>query len=359
MKIPKPRKLKSGKYFIQLRLKQPDGTTLSIPITEDSEKVCIAKAAEVKAGLKSTVRKAEPLTLGEACDAYIASNTLLSPSTVAGYKRLRRNTFQNLMGRKLRAITNDMINAEVAAMVRAGKSWKYVLNAIGLIRPAIKAYYPDFQLEIKTPTNKKSQSRTQSRAKKYALPTDQEIQQIITAAVGTEIELPILCGVWLGMRLSEIRAMRRRDIQGNMLHICSAIVDDINGQPVEKDTKSDAGDRWIELPSYILSLIPPGDPDSHIINLSGHAIYQRYQRLLEKNGIRHFRFHDLRCANAAVMIRLGIDSKYAMEHNGWSTEHMYKQVYGYIMSDKLAEESARIDQHFLPHILAAQKPPEK
>lgn len=356
MKIPKARQLPNGKWFIQLRLKQPDGTTKSISITENTEKLCTATAAAMKTGLIKQKRKPEPMTLGQACDAYIASNSLLSPSTVAGYKRVRKNLFQNIMNTRLSSLTNDQINREIARMTKEGKSWKYISNGIALLRPALKAYYKDFELDIKAPTNKKTKSREKKQAKKIALPTDAEIQKILVAAQGKEIELPILLALWLGMRMSEIRGLRYGDIVGNQMHICNVIVDDENGAPAEKDTKSDAGDRWIEVPNYILTLIPKDRaPDEHIVKLSGQAIYKRYSRLLKKNGIRHFRFHDLRCANAAAMIRLGIDSAYAMEHNGWSTEHMYKQVYGYIMADQLSKESNRVDMYFMPKIRNAKR----
>lgn len=342
MKIPKARQLPSGSWFIQLR---PDGQ--SIPITADTEEECVAQALAIKTGLIRAKKAPSRMTLGEACDAYIAAGALLSPSTVAGYKRLRKNTFQGIMGRQLSTLTNEMINKEVQQMLKAGKSWKYITNAIGLIRPVLKEYHKDFELEIKAPHNKKTKSKEKAKAKKMALPTEQEVQAIINAAQGTAIELPILMGIWLGMRMSEIRGLRFKDIEGNQMHICNVIVDDENGKPSEKDTKSDAGDRWIDVPDYILSLIPDGDPDDYVVKLSGQAIYKRYSRLLAKNNIRHFRFHDLRCVNAAVMIRLGIDSKYAMEHNGWQTEHMYKQVYGYVMAEMLSEESARVDSYIM------------
>lgn len=342
MKIPKARQLPSGSWFIQLRL---DGR--SIPVTAAQEDECVAQALAIKAGIIKVKKAPAKMTLGEACDAYIAAGTLRSPSTVAGYKRLRKNTFQGIMSRQLSALTNDMINKEITRMVNDGKAWKYISNAIGLIRPVLKEYYSDFELSIKTPTNKKTRSREKARAKAQALPTEAEVQAILSAAKGTEIELPILLAMWLGMRMSEIRGLRFGDIEDNQMHICAAIVDDENGKPAEKDTKTDAGDRWIAVPDYILSLVPDGEPDEHIVKLSGQAIYKRYSRLLEKNGIRHFRFHDLRCVNAAAMILLGVDSKYAMEHNGWSTEHMYKQVYGYIMAEKLAKEANRVDEYFL------------
>ena len=101
------------------------------------------------------------------------------------------------------------------------------------------------------------------------------------------------------------------------------------------------------LPPEILALIKAqGRGEGYIVELSGQAIYKRFPRALEKAGIEHCRFHDLRHANAAVMVRLGIDSRYAQERNGWASDRMYKQVYSYTMGDKMSEISASIDAYF-------------
>lgn len=345
MKVPKARHLDSGTWFIQLRL---DGR--SIPVSGQTEDECVAKAMAIKAGLVKAKKAPQKKTLGEAYDAYIVDCDLLSPSTIASYKRLRKNTFQSLMPRQLSNLTNEAINREIKAMQKAGKSPKYISNAVALLRPVLKTYYKDFELDISMPQVKKKAKIPQSQ-----LPTEAEIEQIITVAKGTIMELPILMGVWMGMRMSEIRGAKFGDIVGNKLHICRAIVDDEKGNPVIKPPKTESGERWIDLPPYIQSLIPDGDPDDFIVKLSGQAIYKRFSRILEKAGIRHFRFHDLRHANAAAMISLGIDAKYAQERNGWATDYMYKQVYGYIMDSKMSEESRRIDLYFMSKMENANK----
>lgn len=332
MKIPKARQLPSGTWFIQLRLNGE-----SIPINADTEKECVAKAMAIKAGIAKAKKAPSKETLAEACDAYIADCELLSPSTIAGYKRLKNNTFQSLMPRQLSSISNEAINREIRAMVKAGKSPKYISNAVGLLRPVLKQFYKDFELDIQMPQKKKT---------KLPMPSDDDIKAIMQAAKDTEMELPILMGVWMGMRMSEIRGARYCDIEGNRLHICRAIVDDVDGNPVEKDPKTYSGDRRVEIPAYIQSLLPGGEPNETIVKLSRQAIYKRFSRILEKAGVQHYRFHDLRHANAAAMIRLGINAKYAMERNGWATDYMYKQVYGYIMDDKMQEEAIRIDSYF-------------
>ena len=118
-------------------------------------------------------------------------------------------------------------------------------------------------------------------------------------------------------------------------------------RPTEKPPKTFSGDRWVDLPPEILALITAqGRSEGYIVEMSGQAIYKKFTRVLEKAGIEHCRFHDLRHANAAVMVRLGVDSRYAQERNGWASDRMYKQVYGYTMGDKMSDVSASIDSYF-------------
>lgn len=343
MKIPEPKKLPSGAWTVRVMI---DGQRISI--TKPTKKACFAEAAALKTGIKQKRRAPENMTLKQAYEDHIEKNKALwSPSTVAGYTRLKKNTFQDLMAYQLKNITIPMIQKEINLMKRQKKSPKYISNAVGFLKSILRQYAPGLELDDLTiPQKQKPDLR---------MLDDDEIKKVLQAAQGTEMELPILLALWLGMRLSEIRGLKRKDFHKGQVHICRAVVDDENGKPVEKGTKTYAGDRWIAVPAYIDSLIPDGDPDAYIIKLSGQAIYKRFSRLLDKTGITHCRFHDLRRANAAAMIRLGVDSKYAQQRNGWSTDYMYKQVYAYTMPDKMQEVNSAIDNYFGNKIATKQK----
>lgn len=337
MKIPKAKQLPSGSWFAQVMI---DGVRHSV--TAQTEKACITEAMALKLRLKQQKQDPGSITLREAYTQYIESGDgVFSPSTVAGYKRLQRNTFQGIMDMKVRSITNQLIQRDIGVMSREGKSPKYIANAVGLLSPVLAMASPDFKLNINAPQKRKPDLRMLS---------DDEISQLVSAAAGDPVELPVMMALWMGMRLSEIRGAKYKDIFSKSgmpyLHICRAVVDDESGTGVEKGTKTYSGDRTIPIPEYIAKLMGTGDPDSYIVTLSGQAIYKRFSRLLDKAGIEHCRFHDLRRANAAAMIRLGVDSKYAMERNGWASDYMYKQVYGYVMQDKMDEVSAAMDFYF-------------
>lgn len=332
---PTARQLPSGSWTCRVRV---DGRDVSV--TRPTKAEAQAEAMAIKHGLKAPDTPRVTMTLEAAYKAYIESRDgVLSPSTVAGYKRLQRNTFQRLMPMQLSAITSELIQQEISAMVREGKSPKYVANAEGLLSSVLKQTVPDKQFSLHLPPKRKPNLRQ---------PDDKEIGAIMAAFRGSAVELPVLMALWMGMRLSEILGARHEDIDGGKLHICRAVVLDENNQPVEKDSaKTYAGDRWVSVPGYIAQLIAATGRDSGpLVAFSGAAIYKRFVRTLDQAGIPRCRFHDLRHINAAVMVRLGVDSKYAQERNGWASDRMYKQVYAYAMSDQMAAINKSIDGYF-------------
>ena len=135
MKVPEPRKLSSGKWFIQLRLGGE-----SVSISDFSKKECLRQAQLIKAEYLAGKRQKqmnpapESPALTEAIDRYIAqrSNTL-SPATIRGYRTIQRNRFQEQMSRRLDQIAPEdwqgIVNQEAA---RCGP--KTLKNAWGFIR---------------------------------------------------------------------------------------------------------------------------------------------------------------------------------------------------------------------------------
>lgn len=332
---PNARRLPSGSWMCRVRVGGQD-----ISITRETKEEAVAEAMAIKYGLKAPEKSRATMTLAEAYARYIdAREGALSPSTVPGYLRLKRNTFQNLMPLKLGDITSEQIQREVSAMAKMGKSPKYIANAHGLLSSVLKEYNPGATYDVRLPAKKKP------NLKKLE---DVDIAGILAAFRDSPVELPVLMALWLGMRLSEILGAEFADIDGERLHICRAVVLDKNNEATVKDSaKSYAGDRWVDIPPYIMGLIrAEGRSSGRIVTLTGAAIYGRFVRRMKRAGLPRCSFHDLRHANAAVMVRLGVDSKYAQERNGWASDRMYKQIYAYIMSDQMAAISDQMNDYF-------------
>lgn len=306
-------------------------------VTAPTQKEAIAKAAEIKAGLVKKKKSPTVMTVGEAIDRYIESkDSVLSPSTILGYKRIRKNALQELMPIKLPALTQEAIQKAVNKMAR-DKSPKSVANAHGLLSAALGMFYPGFRLCTTLPQKQKYEAE---------IPEPEEIQKILQAVKGKRVELPVLLAVWLGLRASEIRGITWDEIEGDKLYIRQAIVEGEHG-PAVKGTKTYSGYRVLKIPPYIKELIDLQPKiDEHVVHMSGQAIYKAFVASCKKAGVRHYRFHDLRHANASVMLSLNIPDKYAMERMGHATNNMLKRVYQHTMKSKRNEVDDAVDNYF-------------
>lgn len=332
MKLPKPKKLPSGSWNVNIMV---DGRRVSV--TRSTEKECVAAAAELKAGLK---QEADPerITVGRAMDKYIELKApVLSPSTIAGYKRIRKNLMQDLMGISLRTLTQERIQRSINSMCK-DHSPKTVRNAHGLLSAVLEEYHPGLKLRTALPQKKRPEIN---------IPTEDEMAAILQNCIGTRMELPVMLAMWMGLRASEIRGLTWECIKGEHIHIKQAVVLDADGKETLKTTKTVSGDRYIKAPQYILDLIDRQPRiNDHIVQMTGQAMCKAFSRLCAKWGLPHFRFHDLRHASASVSLMLGVPDKYSMRRMGHATDNMLKTVYQHTLREKEDEYANYIDSFF-------------
>jgi integrase len=174
-----------------------------------------------------------------------------------------------------------------------------------------------------------------------------DVSTVLRAVINTKIEIPCLLAIWCSLRMSEIRGAKKTDIKDGILTIHDTIVT-VDGEHIEKhSTKTIESTRQIKLPERLQCLIRAlPEEQVYLTTLSGQAIYKRFKRLLEHNGIQPMSFHDLRHMNASIMLALGIPDKYAMERGGWSTPSVMKSVYQHTFSAERQAVDDKIDSYF-------------
>ena len=280
-------------------------------------------------------KKEKGRTVGEAIDEYIdLKRNILSPSTIEGYEKDRRNSLAALCDIYVSELTASDIQAHVNVL-SLNKSAKTVRSAHGLLVSVLKIYAPELRINTTLPKC--------SKKIKHLPP----VEDVLRAVVGTEIELPCLLAMWSSLRMSEIRGARRSDIHDHTLTIHRTVVT-VKGEHIEKDTtKTIESTRVIALPQRIERLIealPEGQ--DKLTLLTGQAIYKRFVRLLAANGVAPMTFHDLRHMDASIMVLLNIPEKYAMERGGWSSPHIMKSVYEHTFSEERQKVEQKIDEYF-------------
>ena len=342
LKVPRPRQLPSGSWFARVTVAGE-----RVPVTAKTEAEYYAAARAIKAGLVETASKPKPLLLSTAIDKYIDSRRgSVSPSTIASYQKQKRLYFRDLMNTNIHDITADMIQIQIQGMLKkpgsGGKplSAKTVINEYGFISSVLKYNGVDIDLSrVSLPT---------LQASSYAILTDEEQARLIRAAVGDPCELPILFALWLGLRRSEILALKREDFDfaHASVRISHALVNDEHGELVEKGTKTSESARTVAVPSYILEKVracPPGPL------FSGHHpgyILKRLHELCAREGLPAVRLHDLRHINASVGLKLGVPDKYMMERGGWRHKDTMVYRYQHTYDTQKAAADAAINAHF-------------
>lgn len=329
------KKLPSGSWRIRIYdndLKKQVSFTSDLPGKAGKAEAELM-AREYQLGRKK--KKEQGKTVGECIDEYIAlKENILSPTTISGYRKYRKTSLSGLCDILIKELTQQEVQSYINRLALT-MSPKSIRNAHGLLSAVVKVYAPELYLNTTLP-------KVQKKFKQ--LP---EVIDVWKAIHGTEIELPCLLAMWCSLRMSEVRGLKKSDIKNGIITVERTIVNADN-EHIEKDsTKTIESTRQIELPEYIISLINALPEEQEYITLvKDHALYMRFTRLLERKGIQHMSFHDLRHLNASIMLMLGIPDKYAMERGGWSTNSTLKNVYQHTFSAERKAADKKINDYF-------------
>jgi integrase len=343
--MAKAKKLPSGNWNVRVYDgKDADGKERYQSFTAATKKQAEYLAAEYAAKKK---RHVEHMTVGEAIDRYIASkDAVLSPTTIAEYKRMRRNYLQSLMSIPIDRLSREQIQVAVNEQAKQ-VSAKTVINAHGLLSAALAMHNPDFVLRTTLPRKVKKLKRD--------LPTAEEVMEIMH---GQTAELPVLLALCLCLRMSEVRGIRKSAVHGNMLSIDRVIVTS-DGQHIEKELlKTDESRRIEELPDFLRDMIL-SQPTEYATTMTGHAIYKAFTRRMKKAGYENVRFHDLRHISASDMHSQGISDKVASERGGWSGTQTMRQVYQHSFSAERQAADKIMNERYSKIYHELQKPETK
>lgn len=162
------------------------------------------------------------------------------------------------------------------------------------------------------------------------IPSDEDVKRILDYSKGTQFEIPLILACY-GMRRSEICALTTQDIDGDIVRINKAMVQDENKNWIVKTTKTTASTREIIIPTQIADKVRE---QGYVYKGHPGKISDYLYRAQKKLGIERFSIHKLRHYFASKMSALNIPEADIMRMGGWETDHMMKSVYRHSMIDK-------------------------
>ena len=343
MKVPKPRHLPSGSWFIQLRLGGQ-----SVPVTAESERACIRDAQAIKAAwaaqkvLPDTIEpepeQEELLTLDMAIDAYITSrDAILSPSTIRGYRAIQNHRFPELMDRDIHSIKDEewqgIINIEAG---RAGATT--VRKAFSFIRSVIAQ-----QTGHSIPIEQLTLPVGAPAVRDFLRPD--EIPKFVSAVQNTDVAIPALLAL-SSLRLSEIYGLRWEAIPKNpkMIRVAGAVVRDETGKLVYKaQNKNRSSTRNVPMliPELGKALERERRPEGFVVNWSQTYLRKRIHAICREAKVTDVTIHGLRHSFASLAYHLKVPERIAMEIGGWADQATMHNIYTHIArSDVAFYESA-------------------
>lgn len=347
-KLPAIKQLPSGAYHASVYSHtDADGKRHYESITGFDYNKVLLEVAQFKADKKQDKLEqaiaGTKLTVADAMDQYIASKSaILSPSTIASYKAIRRNNLLDLQPLLITKVTQELVQISINKEAM-NKTPKTVRNIHGFLAAVLQVYRPDLVLHTTLPQKVKAE---------IAIPTEEEIRLLLNTAKGTEMEIPLILAACCGMRRSEISALTWKDVDftKNTIKIKKALVMDDDNELIEKTTKTTAGTRTIRMfPVVSETLInyKEAHPDNGgYISIRPDIISHRFEKLVKRTGIQHYRFHDLRHYTVSVMLSLNIPKNYIADFVGHETENMIDKVYGHIMQSRKTSVEDQMQEYF-------------
>lgn len=340
IKIPTPRK-RGQKWYIDLRR---EGVT----VIEDTEAEAKAKAVAIRAGFVDLKKRPSAITLEKAIDNYIeVRSNVLSPSTLVGYKSVKKNRFKGVMQRPIADIKDwqEVINAEAAIC-----SPKTVKNAWGLIRPAIEAAGVELP-KVKLP---------QLVPKEPVFLTPEQISVFVAAVKGTPVEIPALLGLH-SLRRSEIAALdwANIDLKKRIIKVSGAVVPGENWTLVEKPTnKNSASTRTVPImiPELYDALKAVPDKSGKVVTCYISTIYDWVNKVCNENNLPRLGVHGLRHSFASLAYHVRMSEQAAMQIGGWSDYATMRKIYTHLSTQDINAAANSMSEFYDNFTTAVKKP---
>ncbi len=340
----KATKTKTGLYTVLAY--SPDGRKR---FTGPDKRKVMMEAAAWEAAHK---KRRGVLILDDAVKNFLAEQDgILSPATLRGYTNIAaalRNLCPDFMQMACAEIEEEDIRVLISFMQADELSAKTIKNRLAFISRVLSRNNYEMPMysapRIELPELHVPDSVTVRRTLKAAKQDNPELWLcIMLAATG-----PLRRGEIAALGRSDIVGvdpMANIDVEANVIHVAHDMVlgpDKVWHISLPKTKRSD---RYILMPHEVIQAIADR---GYVTNWNPQQIFSKFSWLLHKNGIDHYRFHDLRHYCISELLAQGIEEIYIMERSGHETlgtMARYKHIlnnHRKTVNDKILENFAKL-----------------
>ena len=333
MKMPKARQLPSGRWRAEVSV---NGMRYSFVKDDpyDAEKAALIVKLQQSNDLDDNRKANDLLTIGEAIDQYIASrDNVLSPSTVRGYKAIKKHRFQSVINIPLSAKINwqAVINDEAEDI-----SPKTLKNSWGLICAVLE--------ENNVSPGKVRLPRVEKQERLYFEP--EQIKVFVDAIKGHKYEMAYLLCLH-GLRRSEALAVKKSDIKDGYIHVHGAVIlNEDNKAVTMKQGKTPASNRMVPIMVPRLQELVDDSNDGVLCPFHPNALFNPLATICRQNDLPEVGIHGLRHSYATLCYHLGVSELQAMAFGGWADITVMRKIYTHLASSSRTKAEEQLKGFF-------------
>lgn len=254
-------------------------------------------------------------------------SAVLSPSTIRGYTNVSRQLeakYYWFWNTRIYTIGSDDVQRLVDQLASDDMSPKTIKNYTGFVSAVLRSKNIRMPI-VNTPQRIKPELN---------VPDVFTVKRTLAAAKGnTELWICIMLAAAGPLRRGEIAALDMQDIdfQNNVVHVCHDMVMGTDKEWHIKAPKTTSSDRFLVMPEEVIEAIRK---QGYVTNWTPKQIYNKFNWLLYKNDIPHYRFHDLRHFCVSHLKSMGIEDVYIAQRTGHADYATLRNVYTHTLQDQ-------------------------
>ena len=307
--------LPSGSYRVR---KQINGRVIRVTFdhypTDNEILLALGKRLDDKPAPK------DMLIFANAAKQYVElRRNVISPKTVKEYLEIPDRLSKEFVAKNVYEITLNDVQAEVNRLAEK-RSPKTVKNYSSFINSVIKIFRKDWGGKITLPQ--------QVIVEPY-IPTDEEVVRFLQYIKENRPKYYVLVVLSAySLRRSEIMAITADDLEGNVLHITKAKVQNENKDWIIKVNKTPKSRRDIEIPQDVADIIRE---NYYAFNYHPGDIWKVMKTACKHLDIPQFSLHKLRHYFATRLIDKKVDIMTIASLGGWSSPNMIYKRYAHAL----------------------------
>ena len=285
-------------------------------------------------------------------------------STYAGYEvSLRKHIIPEIGGLRLARLTADDLDALYSRLLDKGLSPKTVRLCHAIVHRALSHALRRGSVAVNVASVADAPSAPR---KEFRTLSPEEASRLLKAALSDRLYGLYVLALTCGLRQAELLGLRWADVDlgGAVLHVRQQVYR-ADGEWQFTEPKTKAGRRTISLSGMAIEALRErkiaqskerlraeswADLDLVFSNRlgrpieKGNLLRRSFQPLLERAGLPHIRFHDLRHSAASMMLAANVNPKIVQELLGHASISTTMDTYSHVLPSLQADAVERMER---------------